>query len=184
MGPNDQLHIGSASFRREQRAIGLAMTAAAVIAILVLTAAALADRSTAPVPFSARLEHSLRLDVFVIAWLLATVGNVARLRFFSKRDIGGSNSEDESSKVRDARAVVQNTLEQVVLAVVTHLIVAATFNQSTWTIAGLVGLFAVGRLLFWAGYKHGGKGRALGFGLTFYPNVLAWFASAAVVVAG
>ncbi len=32
-------------------------------------------------------------------------------------------------------------------------------------------LFAVGRVLFWRGYARGAPGRAMGFGLTFYPSV-------------
>ena len=99
----DQLHIGSEPFRSEQRAVGFAMAVAAVIAILVLAVAALADRSATPLPFSARLEHALRFDLFVIAWLLASVANVARLRFLSERDIEGSSAEGELTKVREAR---------------------------------------------------------------------------------
>jgi hypothetical protein len=35
----------------------------------------------------------------------------------------------------------------------------------------LVGLFLLGRVLFIGGYRKGAGGRALGFGLTFYPTL-------------
>ena len=134
--------------------------------------------------FASRLQHALRLDLFVIIWLLATIGNVARLRFFSKNDIDGSSSEKESADVRDARAILQNTLEQVVFAIVTHVIVAAVFDRPTALITALVFLFFVGRLMFWVGFKHGAKRRAFGFGLTFYPSASALIASAVAAVVG
>jgi uncharacterized membrane protein YecN with MAPEG domain len=68
-----------------------------------------------------------------------------------------------------------------VLAVGAHLIVVATFGTSTAIVAALAGLFAVGRLLFWIGYRYGAKWRAFGFALTFYPSVLALAASGIAV---
>ena len=79
---------------------------------------------------------------------------------------------------------MQNTFERAVLAIITHLIVAATFNRSIVMVKVLASMFGIGRLLFWVGYKHGARGRAFGFALTFYPSVLALVASAAVPMVG
>jgi uncharacterized membrane protein YecN with MAPEG domain len=58
--------------------------------------------------------------------------------------------------------------------------VTATFVRAVAVIDALVILFAVGRLLFWIGYRRGAAGRAFGFALTFYPSVLALLAAAFV----
>ena len=163
-------------FRKEQRAVALAMGGALLTAIIVLSMAALADHAVAT--FASRLQFAIHADLFVIVWLAAAIANVARLRFFSEQDIAGSSAEEASGRVRMASAILQNTSEQVGLAVATHLIVASTFSRSNVLVAALVCLFAIGRLLFWGGYRYGAKGRAFGFALTFYPSVLALMASA------
>lgn len=167
-------------FKQEQRGVALAMASALAIAILVL--GIVATTNAAAQTFVARLRFAIRADLFVIVWLAAAIANVARLRFFSERDIAGSSAEAGSAKVRIAGSILQNTFEQVGLAIVAHLIVAATFQRSNALIVALVCLFAIGRLLFWAGYKRGAKGRAFGFALTFYPTALALLASATVIL--
>ena len=170
-------------FKREQRGVALAMLGALVTSIIVLSVVA-ADRTAASEPFAARLQSAIRADSFVVAWLVAAIANVARLRFFSDRDIAGSSAETESGEVRVAGAILQNTFEQVGLAIGTHLIVAATFSRSIALVQALACLFAIGRLLFWAGYNGGARGRAFGFALTFYPSVLALAASVTASVFG
>lgn len=177
----DQNIANPAAFRSEQRAVGSAMVLAGVISLFALGIAASTAYAEAPTPFDARIEHVLRLELIVVAWLAAMIANVARLRFFSARDMSGG-PDGESGNVREARAVLQNTLEQVVLAVLAHLVVASSFNPSAPFVVALVSLFSVGRLLFWVGYSRGAKGRALGFALTFYPSVIALFGSAFVIV--
>jgi uncharacterized membrane protein YecN with MAPEG domain len=182
MTPSVQCHAPWSTFQQEQRNVRMGIATAAVVSVFVLSIAYIADQSATELSFAARLEHAVRLDLFVVIWLVAAIANVARLRFFSEQDIGGASSEHESAECREARAILQNTLEQVVLAVITYAIVAASFPRSTWLLGALVGLFAIGRLLFWIGYRRGAKGRALGFGLTFYPNIIALLASAAAII--
>ncbi|WP_293881194.1 MAPEG family protein [Sphingomonas sp.] len=122
--------------------------------------------------FAERMKIVARADLFVIIWLTAAIANVARLRFFSSDDIAGSSRSTGSQSVRDAGAILQNTLEQTVLAISVHFALAAEVHTLTPTAAGaLAGLFSLGRLLFWIGYRHGAARRAFGFALTFYPNV-------------
>lgn len=171
-------------FKQEQRGVALAMVGALVMAIVVLGIAVVQDRAGAPPPFIDRVQFAIRTDAFVIVWLAAAIANVARLRFSSVHDIAGSGDEGGSAKVRMAGAILQNTVEQAGLAVATHLIVAASFDRTNTLIAALVCLFAIGRLLFWIGYRHGAKARAFGFALTFYPSVMALVAAATEILFG
>jgi len=67
--------------------------------------------------------------------------------------------------------VLQNTLEQAVLAVVAYMIWAVVAPLA-WlrTIPMAAILFVAGRILFTRGYERGAPGRAMGFGLTAYPT--------------
>ena len=86
--------------------------------------------------------------------------------------------------MRDAVAILQNTAEQVLLAVLTHLVFAAVIAHPAAMLITLVAMFCMGRTLFWVGYKRGAGGRALGFALTFYPSVAALGISAAMLLLG
>ncbi len=122
-----------------------------------------------------RLAFALTCDVFVFLWLLAGVVRVARMRFFSPQDMEGAGLTVESAPIKAERAVLQNTLEQVVLAIGAHLALATLLPaEDLGLIPTLVAVFAVGRLAFWLGYGHGASQRAFGFGTTFYPTVFAY----------
>lgn len=81
------------------------------------------------------------------------------------------------------QALLQNTLEQVLLAVLAHGAFAALAPPHwlglipTYTV-----LFVVGRLLFATGYAGGAGGRALGFALTFYPSMAMCVASLVMLI--
>jgi uncharacterized membrane protein YecN with MAPEG domain len=113
----------------------------------------------------------VRADVFVLCWLAATIGNVARLRFLSTEEMAGSGATIATADVRRANALLQNTLEQVALAIPIHGALAVLVESSAPLIIALAALFALGRLLFWIGYANGARSRAFGFALTFYPSV-------------
>jgi len=158
--------------RRVLRGMGLAVMAAAIILALGTT---FAWPLVPALPrMEDRLAYALRCDLFIVAWLAAAVAAVAQGRFFSAADIGGSGYGAASLRIAVASAVLQNTLEQAVLAVVTHLALASLLRGREMVLVPLlVTMFCAGRLAFWLGYQRGAGGRALGFGLTFYPNVLA-----------
>ncbi|TXN39945.1 MAPEG family protein [Methylobacterium sp. WL30] len=172
-------------FRHEQHRVAVGMVLAVIVTAIMLSLAAFWDpEKTLMVPVAERLQTALRADVFVIGWLAAAIANVARLRFFSIEDIAGSSAGSGSQSVRDAVAILQNTAEQVVLAVLTHLVFAAVVGHPTAILMTLAAMFCVGRTLFWVGYKRGARGRALGFALTFYPTVTALGTSAAMLLLG
>ncbi|CCD88249.1 conserved membrane protein of unknown function [Bradyrhizobium sp. ORS 285] len=172
-----------AAFRREQRQVAAGMAAAALTAIVAI-GLALWQGGGAAQPAAERLATALRLDLFVIVWLLAAIGNVARMRFFSAQDIAGSATTTASEAVRRGNAILQNTLEQVVLAIPVHLGLAAALPQPGLLLVTLVVLFGGGRLLFWLGYARGAAGRAFGFALTFYPTAFALVIGLVLVLTG
>lgn len=170
--------------RQEQRRVALGMGFALLLTIVLFATILTGDGAEAAHPFVDRMQTTLRADLFLVIWLAAAIGNVARLRFFSATDIEGSGSGHASEPVRQASAILQNTYEQVCLAVLAHMIMAATFAHPPRLTNALVLLFCVGRLLFWIGYHRGAGGRAFGFALTFYPSVIALLVSAFALMAG
>jgi hypothetical protein len=157
------------SFRRQQQGVAVGMGLGLMVTVL-----ALGWRSSAvgPTDLSSRLAQWLRCDLLAGLWLLAAVARLARHRFFSPGDIDGSLGT-ESRRARVSQSLVQNTLEQTVLAVIAYggwlLIPNPTLPDAQVWVA--VGCFSVGRLLFFLGYERGAPFRAFGFALTFYPTV-------------
>ncbi len=163
------------AFTVKQRGVLGGISAAAAIAALgVLGAIFLAPEILTPLDDPAsRLAFVLSWDLLVVVWLAIAIASVARRRFFSAEDIDGSGLSPGTEQVKILQAILQNTLEQVALALAVH-IACAVLLPVEWMAAVAVAatLFAVGRLLFRRGYHLGAAGRALGFGLTFYPTIL------------
>lgn len=142
-----------------------------------LSAAVLALSQLLPPPtglghLSSRLAYALRADLFVIAWVALGVIAVARIRFDSPADMAGSGLSQPSERIAVPRAILQNTLEQAVFAVVVHLALATLLRPDEMrVIPAAVLLFCLGRAAFWLGYRHGAAARAFGFAATFWPTV-------------
>ena len=174
-----------AVFDAEQRRVLRGIAGALAVAVLVLgVGIAVTGPLVPPLPrLEDRLAYALRCDLFVVAWLAAGIAAVARARFLSPGDIGGAGLGAAGSGLAVARAVLQNTLEQVVLAVTGHLALASLLRGREMVLLPLLAvLFCAGRLAFWIGYPHGAGSRAFGFGLTFYPSVLALSGALALIV--
>ncbi|MGH7925978.1 MAG: MAPEG family protein [Candidatus Binatus sp.] len=128
---------------------------------------------------SGRLAYALRWEVFAALCLLAGVGKIANRRFFVAEAIGG----DASPSIEIDRRYLQNTLEQLVLAIVAHLaLVTIVAPESIRAVAVLVMLFVIGRVTFWIGYHYSGPARAFGFATTFYPTVAVYVFVASRIV--
>lgn len=159
----------AASFGRRQAGVAAGMAGG-----FALTVAAFLwpDLPSVPPDPAARLTLWFACALFVAAWLLFCVARLAAHRFFTPEDIDGGGMAGNSARAAFLQALLQNTLEQAVLAI-------AAYGAWLWLAAaemrGLVIVFAfyfaVGRLLFFAGYSRGAPFRALGFTLTFYPTV-------------
>lgn len=125
-----------------------------------------------PADTDARIALWLACSLAASVWLLVAVGRLAGHRFFTPADIDGGGLTEGTPKAKLLQTLIQNTLEQCLLAI-------PAYGAWLWLAPegrrGLVVLcaacFALGRLLFFAGYARGAPFRALGFTLTFYPTV-------------
>lgn len=158
-----------------QRGVLRNMLAGLAIAILVLAAAicwqpAWATPLAQPVQ---RLIFTLQWDAIPLLCLVVAIASLARHRFLTPADIHGSGLTRGTDRAQVLQAVIQNTLEQAVVAVLAHLVWTAAMPRG-WlaAIPAAALLFLAGRILFALGYARGAPARALGFALTFYPTVI------------
>lgn len=121
-----------------------------------------------------------------LAWgtllpLLLSIGALAKHRFFTPEDIDGSGLVAGTQKA----ALLQNTLEQTVLAAVVYAgFAAAAPPRFRGAIPAAVVLFLAGRLLFARGYASGASARAPGFALTVYPTDIPAVSGVAFLTTG
>jgi MAPEG family len=157
------------AFTRTQAGVAAGMTGglAATIAIFLWP-----SLPRVPADPDGRIALWLACALIVSVWLLVAVGRLAGHRFFTPADIDGGGLTEGTPKAKLLQTLIQNTLEQCLLAI-------PAYGAWLWLApagrGGLVvlcaGCFALGRLLFFAGYARGAPFRALGFTLTFYPTV-------------
>jgi len=141
------------AFTRTQAGVAAGMAAglAATVAIFLWP-------SLPPVPADTegRLALWLACSVGITMWLLIAVGRLAGHRFFTPADIDGGGLTEGTAKAKLLQTLIQNTLEQCLLAI-------PAYGAWLWLApagrGGLVvlctGCFALGRLLFFAGYARG-----------------------------
>ena len=148
---------------------GLVVTVGALGLAVVVPPRALLPEQNAP----SAIVHALRWDVLLVVWLALNIGMLAQHRFLTPADIDGGGLSEGTAAAKVLQSILQNTLEQAVLAFAVHLIWAAAMPW-TWQAAvpAAAILFFLGRAMFWRGYSHGAPARALGFALTFYPTVV------------
>jgi hypothetical protein len=171
----------------EQRGVARGMAIGAVASAAVLGIGLIAPPLALPLgdAMADRIAFALRADLVLGLWLLASVGAVAKGRFFSPRDISGAAYSDPTPRIAVARAVLQNTHEQVTLAVTVHLALATLLPAGQMgAIPLLVILFSIGRLAFWLGYAGGATSRSIGFAMTFYPTIFGALWAAWLIVFG
>lgn len=131
----------------------------------------------------ARLVWAIQWALLPILALMFSIMRVANHRFSTPEDIDGSGLTRGTPRVLVLRAILQNTLEQAMLALAAYMI-WATAMPHAWLRAVPIAasLFAAGRILFAIGYERGAPGRAMGFGLTAYPTFAMLVAAAIWIV--
>lgn len=170
---------------------GMAL-ALAITLVLLVWMIALPPRALLPlIGPTASLVAALRWSILPLLCLFVVIGMMARHRFFHAEDIDGSavtagrGMTGGSWTIRIYQSILQNTLEQVVLAIPTYLIWSVTLPrdwQAALPVAAI--LFVIGRVLFWRGYAGGASARSLGFALTFYPTVILAIIAAGAALGG
>jgi hypothetical protein len=146
--------------------------AALITATSMVGATLLVPANALPVnETGARLAWALQWALLPILALMISIIRVANHRFSTPADIDGSGLTAGTERILVLRAIVQNTLEQSVLACAAYAVWAVTLPY-LWLRAVPIAavLFVTGRILFARGYERGAPGRALGFGLTAYPT--------------
>ncbi len=132
-----------------------------------------------------RIAFTLKADILMFIWLAGCVGAVSRGRFYSPADIRGSAFGPPGRAIAVRAAVMQNSLEQTVLAFGGHLTLAALLRGAELTLIPLlVALFLVGRLSFAFGYAKGAAGRAFGMALTAASIIASHGLAIGLVVVG
>jgi len=159
----------SSPMRRKQAGVAAGMALGLGITVLAL---AWPYPPAAPGDLATRLAVWAACDLLAGVWLVIAVSRLARHRFFAPDDIDAALAPG-SAGARVLQSLIQNTLEQLVLAVIAYgawlLIPRPTLPAAAvWAAAGC---FSLGRVLFFAGYGRGAAFRALGFALTLYPTV-------------
>jgi hypothetical protein len=166
----------------EQRAVASRIAAAALTTIVVMGAVGAAGWR--PLPERDATGLAIVCLAMLGATLAVAIARVAAHRFFTPDDLAGSGLTSGTNRVRALNAVLQNTLEQVVLATPTYLAAAMLLpDDRVGVIAAAAVLFVLGRVSFTRGYDAGAAGRAFGFGLTFYPTVALLLSSLAAATA-
>ena len=132
-----------------------------------------------------RLVFALRADVWLLVWLAICVRAVSKGRFQSPSDITGSASGPPSAGLAVRAAVLQNSLEQTVLAVGAHLVLATLLRgPELRLIALLVALYLIGRVTFAWGYARQPVARAFGMAVTGVSTVVALGLALGLMAAG
>jgi len=174
------------SLSKPQRGVAVGAGTAAAITFVVLALAASHPR-VGIVALEARL-HLLGLSLLgPLLALVVCIGRLANHRFATPEDLDGSGLTAGSARAKLLQSMLQNTLEQLVLASLVYLACTVLGSQRVVSMVPFASvLFLAGRALFFWGYDRGAPGRALGFGLTFYPTVvlLACAAGSALARAG
>lgn len=123
------------------------------------------------------LEGRLRLAagscMVLIVSLAIAIGRLAKHRFLTPEDIDGAAGEAGSARARILQSLLQNTLEQAVLAGGIYLCWSVWMPPQWLSVPPMAAIaFGIGRIFFFAGYEKGAPGRAFGFALASYPSVV------------
>jgi hypothetical protein len=127
---------------------------------------------TMPTTIGDALIFTLRIDLFILLWVVIGVSLVSHARRQSTADIRGSAFGTPSESIRIKIAFLQNTLEQAFMAISSHLVLSTLVTgESLSFIVVAVGLFAMGRVTFYLGYPNGAAARAFGMFTTMIPTL-------------
>ncbi len=159
----------------KQQGVAKGMAAGGLTAILIIGLGA----ATNPFGFPAELPMDDKIAVAVRSAaapgliLAVAIARLAKHRFFTPEDIDAGAAQTSSSKAQMLQSMLQNTLEQAVLAVIAYGFWAVTMPSAWLSVCYLAAAaFVIARILFFVGYERGAPARSFGFALTFYPSLL------------
>ncbi len=167
------------SLTKSQRGVAAGMAAGLALTLLGLAGAVLAaSPQQTPISLAGRLELLALSAVAPVATLAFSIARLAAHRFHTPEDIDGSGLTSGTERARLLQALLQNTLEQLALALPVYAICAVLAPELLLpALPAAATMFLLGRALFFHGYARGAPSRALGFTLTFYPTILMLIAA-------
>ncbi len=159
----------------KQSGVFKGMAAAMLTSILVIWASIVFD----PLNYSQINQVLERLTILGLSLILPiffviiSIGRLAKFRFFSPEDIDGSGLTSGTSEAKILQSLLQNTLEQSVIAFGVYTVWCLLMPGSWLSVIPLCSiLFGIGRACFFKGYSKGAPARAFGFALTFYSTAV------------
>lgn len=158
-----------------QRVVLRGMCGGACVAVAVVLYGVLVNPWAHPeqLPVGRRLQVSVCASMAPALLLTLAIIRLARHRFFSAVDIEGGSPARGSSRAVFLQAMVQNTLEQALLACIAYTTWAVVMPPAWLSVVPLAAMsFVLGRALFFMHYRRGAGARALGFTITFYPTAV------------
>eukprot|EP00804_Cyclotella_cryptica_P010004 CCRYP_015413-RC/>CCRYP_015413-RC protein AED:0.18 eAED:0.18 QI:0/0.8/0.66/1/0/0/6/1601/244 len=158
------------NFTQKQRGV----VRGVILSVFTITATYLTTRYFAPLPPPASsLEERLRILalslLFPALTLFVCIGRLGNHRFYTPQDIdSGVSTMKGSNKAAMLQAILQNTLEQLMLACIVYFHATLFLSPEAVRLVPATGaLFTLGRIMFLRGYAGGAESRAFGFSLTF-----------------
>jgi uncharacterized membrane protein YecN with MAPEG domain len=133
-------------------------------------------------PFSApslasagdRVAFALRWDAVAALALVLGVLRVVRVRFTSAARIDGSPPAPDEASFEIDRRYMQNTLEQLVLAVIAHVALAAQLTGDALRLVPILAVwFLIARVAYLVGYQRQPLARGFGWAMTWLPTLWA-----------
>jgi len=125
-----------------------------------------------------RLKIGVKSLVFPALLFLLMIIRIGAQRF-------GNPAEDPTRVVASSHAmqvdlrVLANTHEQLILFMINAMALAVLLPFACLTLVPIYSaIFVIGRILFWAGYRHNVLWRAPGFGMTLFPAIIGLIYSA------
>ena len=112
------------SLSHSQRGVAIGAASAAVVSAITLVFAALHPASQAASTLEARLHLLAVCSAAPAVALLIAIGRLANQRFGSPEDIDGSGLTAGSARAKLLQALLQNTLEQLALALPVYIAVS------------------------------------------------------------
>jgi uncharacterized membrane protein YecN with MAPEG domain len=111
--------------------------------------------------------------VLIAVNYFVTIFSVVLYRTKSDKAIDGSAYGVESKELAVLRAILQNTTEQTILIILSHIVWIFAMPEKFLCIQPVSAiLFIIGRILFARGYQNSTKGRANGFALTLFSSAV------------
>jgi uncharacterized membrane protein YecN with MAPEG domain len=152
-----------------QRFIGVSVAATGLVWLF----ASIVTSLVGPQSVVERLAFAMKLECAPLLLYVFTILRVAIRRGSDEKAVMGQRTGGSAS-TEIAIRILNNTTEQLVLALPSHLILSLLLPQENFAVlVGVVSLWLSGRLLFVMGYtaEHP-MGREVGFQLTFIPTVI------------